>query len=200
MTVESKQQNDIRRTVKKLALIVVGMCFFVAALVPLYDLFCEVTGLNGKTGGPYVFDEAKTSPDTTRLVKVNFLTNTNEGMSWDFWPQKGAVRVHPGSANTVSFYVKNTTGRPMIAQAIPSLMPSSAAEFFHKTECFCFEQQLLQPGEELEMPMRFIVDRGLPKNVSSINLSYALFDVTERVGLPENMQNVDNQVSPVAGG
>ena len=63
MTVESKQQNDIRRTVKKLALIVVGMCFFVAALVPLYDLFCEVTGLNGKTGGPYVFDEAKTSPD-----------------------------------------------------------------------------------------------------------------------------------------
>lgn len=200
MSLEEKQTQDIKATVKKLSLVVVGMCCFVAALVPLYDLFCDVTGLNGKTGGPYVFDEAKVRPDTSRLIKVNFLTNTNEGMPWEFRSQKGSVRVHPGAATTVSFYVKNTTGKPMIAQAIPSLVPSSAAEYFHKTECFCFEQQLLMPGEFLDMPMRFIVDLGLPRNVQSINLSYALFDVTDRVGLPDDIQSTSNQVSPVAGG
>ena len=81
------------------------MVAFVAAMVPLYDLFCEVTGLNGKTGGPYVFDEAQGQPDLSRSVKVNFITNTNEGMVWKFWPGSGSVRVHPGEANTVSFFV-----------------------------------------------------------------------------------------------
>lgn len=178
---EQTQQTQIKRTVRKLSLIVLGMCGFAFALVPLYDLFCEITGLNGKTGGPYVFDEASTEPDRSRLIKVNFLTNTNEGMPWKFWSAKGAVRVHPGEAKTVSFFVKNTTNKPMVAQAIPSLVPFTAADFFHKTECFCFEQQMLLPGEEVEMPMRFIVGRELPKNVGSINLSYALFDITDRV-------------------
>lgn len=186
MSEQRSQQANINRTVGKLCLMVVGMIGFVAALVPLYDLFCEITGLNGKTGGPYVFDEAKATPDTSRLIRVNFLTNTNEGMVWKFWPEKGAVRVNPGAANTVSFFVRNTTDKVMVGQAIPSVVPGAAAEFFHKTECFCFEQQILQPGEEMEMPMRFIVGHELPKNIRSINLSYALFDVTESVGLTQN--------------
>ena len=174
--------NNIRRTVKQLCLIVVGMCGFVVALVPLYDLFCDITGLNGKTGGPYTYDPAVTKPDTSRLVKVSFITNTNSGMSWKFWPEKGAVRVHPGELKEVNFYVKNTSDRVMVGQAIPSLVPVTAAEYFHKTECFCFNQQILQPGEELQMPMRFIVGRELPANVQSINLSYALFDITDAMG------------------
>ena len=172
------QQAGIKKTIRQTSLIVLGMCAFAWALVPLYDLFCEITGLNGKTGGQYSYDPASLTPDTSRLVRVNFITNTNQGMSWSFWPEKGGVRVHPGELREVSFYVKNTTDRVMMGQAIPSLVPPSAAEFFHKTECFCFEQQILQPGEEMEMPMRFIVGRELPKNVQSINLSYALFDVT----------------------
>ena len=175
-------QPEIRRTVKQLSLIVVGMCFFVAALVPLYDVFCEVTGLNGKTAGPYTYDPAVTTPDTSRLVKVNFITNTNAGMTWEFWPEKGAVRVHPGELKEVLFYVKNNTDRVMMGQAIPSLVPAAAVAYFHKTECFCFNQQVLQPGQELAMPMRFIVGRELPRNVQSINLSYALFDVTNAMG------------------
>ena len=181
MTDRDTQQSNINKTVGRLCLMVLGMVGFVIALVPLYDLFCEITGLNGKTGGPYTFNEAKAVPDTSRLIRVNFLTNTNEGMVWKFWPEKGAVRVNPGAANTVSFFVKNTTDKVMVGQAIPSVVPGSAAEFFHKTECFCFEQQVLQPGEEMEMPMRFIVGHELPKNISSINLSYALFDVTDSV-------------------
>jgi cytochrome c oxidase assembly protein subunit 11 len=173
---------DVRRTVRQLCLILVGMCGFVVALVPLYDLLCEVTGLNGKTGAQYSYDPAVTTPDRSRLVKVNFITNTNAGMSWSFWSEKGGVRVHPGELKEVVFYVKNTTDKVMMGQAIPSLVPAAAAEFFHKTECFCFNQQILQPGQELAMPMRFIVGRELPKNVQSINLSYALFDVTSAMG------------------
>ena len=175
-------QQSVKRTVRQSILIVLGMCCFVVAMVPLYDLFCEITGLNGKTGGPYTFDPAATEPDKSRLVKVNFITNTNGGMVWEFWPEKGGVRVHPGELKEVNFYVKNTTDKVMMGQAIPSLVPITATQYFHKTECFCFNQQILQPGEELAMPMRFIVDRDLPKNVQSINLSYALFDITEAMG------------------
>ncbi len=169
------------KTVGKLLGLVVGMFAFGFALVPLYDLFCEVTGLNGKTGGKYEYDAAQVAPDRSRLIKVTFITNTNAGMPWDFRAEKGGVRVHPGEPNTVNFIVKNTTDRVMVGQAVPSVAPGRAATHFHKTECFCFEQQVLQPGEEMVMPMRFLVGPELPKTVQSISLSYALFDVTDTV-------------------
>lgn len=183
LTMSNENTNvDIKRTVKQLCLIVVGMCGFVVAMIPLYDLLCEVTGLGGRTGDAYSYDPATIMPDKSRLVRVNFITNTNGGMTWSFWPEKGGVKVHPGELKAVNFYVKNTTDKVMMGQAIPSVVPASAAQYFHKTECFCFNQQILQPGEEMEMPMRFIVGRELPKNVQSINLSYALFDVTDAMG------------------
>lgn len=173
------QSNSIRKTAQKLCLLVVGMFGFGFALVPLYDLLCEVTGLGGDPGGQYTYDPAETRIDQSRLVKVNFITNTNDNMPWQFWSGKSGVRVHPGKLNEVNFYVKNTTNRRMVGQAIPSVVPLTATDYFHKTECFCFNHQVLEPGEEMEMPMRFIVDAELPKNVQSISLSYALFDVSE---------------------
>jgi len=167
------------KTVAKLALTAVGMFGFAFALVPLYDLLCEVTGLGGRTGGQYVYDPAELQRDTSRLVQVNFITNTNGGMPWEFWAEKGGMRVHPGEVKEVVFYVRNTTDRRMIGQAIPSVVPIRAAEHFHKTECFCFNHQVLEPGEVMEMPMRFIVGSELPQNVPTISLSYALFDVTD---------------------
>ena len=170
---------SIRATVIKLTLIVVGMFGFGFALVPLYDVFCDLTGLGGKTGGAYTYDPAAASTDESRLISVNFMTNTNDGMPWQFWSEKGGVRVHPGELREVVFYVKNTTDRRMVGHAIPSVIPITAAEHFHKTECFCFRNQTLEPGETLEMPMRFIVGPELPRQVESISLSYSLFDVTE---------------------
>jgi cytochrome c oxidase assembly protein subunit 11 len=146
--------------------------------VPLFDLLCELTDIGGKTGGAYTYDPAEARVDTSRLVKVNFITNTNGGMPWQFWSEKGGMRVHPGELREAKFYVKNTTDKRMVGQAVPSVVPSSAADYFHKTECFCFNSQVLEPGEELEMPLRFIVDADLPASVQSISLSYALFDVT----------------------
>ena len=117
---QNAQQQGIQRTVTRSLLLVVGMCAFVAAMVPLYDLFCEITGLNGKTGDEaYVYDPATVTPDRSRLVKVNFITNTHGTMSWQFWPGKGGVRVHPGELKEVSFYVKNTTDKVMVGVRRP---------------------------------------------------------------------------------
>lgn len=168
-----------RTTVRKLCLIVVGMFGFGFALVPLYDVFCDITGLGGSTGGRYTYDESTIRLDENRQVQVHFMTNTNAGMPWDFWAAQGGVRVHPGALTEVTFYVRNNTDRRMVGQAVPSVVPVTAANYFHKTECFCFTSQVLEPGEVLAMPLRFIVDSQLPKNVQSISLSYALFDVTE---------------------
>lgn len=167
-----------RSTVLKLIGVVVGMFGFGFALIPLYDVLCAMTGLGGKTSGAYAYDPGKVAVDESRLVRVNFMTETNHGMPWQFWSEKGGVRVHPGELNEVVFHVTNTTNRRMIGQAVPSVVPATAAEHFHKTECFCFRSQVLEPGESLEMPMRFIVGPELPRQVESIALSYSLFDVT----------------------
>lgn len=180
-----------RKTVSQLVMIVIGMFAFGWALIPLYDLFCDWTGLGGKTGSAYVYDPALVQPDRSRLVNIKFVTNTNGGMVWDFWPEKGGVRVHPGELKEVNFYVRNPTDRVMVGRAIPSVVPTTAADFFHKTQCFCFEEQVLQPGEELAMPMRFLIGPELPKNVQSISLSYALFDITDIASSELTLARVD---------
>ncbi len=172
---------------------------FAFALVPLYDLLCEVTGLGGRTNETaYTYDPAQSAPDKSRLIKVNFITNTNAEMPWEFEPVIGGTRVHPGEARSVMFRVKNPTNAPMIGQAVPSVVPGLSAQYFHKTECFCFEQQLLQPGESLDMPMRFVVDPDLPKHVTSISLAYTMFDVTERMGLPEAPAHSQAEADPMS--
>jgi cytochrome c oxidase assembly protein subunit 11 len=168
-----------RSTPAKLLLLVVAMFGFGFALVPLYGLLCDVTGLGGRTGGKAIYDPAQIHVDTTRLVKVSFVTNTNDGMPWKFRSEVAGMRVHPGELNEALFVVRNPTNKTMVAQAVPSLAPGTAAEFFHKTECFCFSRQVLGPGEEKEMPMRFFVAPEIPRSVESISLSYTLFDVTQ---------------------
>jgi cytochrome c oxidase assembly protein subunit 11 len=178
------------RTGVKLALISAGMFAFAWALVPFYDLLCQWAGVGGKTGGAYVYDPATVQPDTSRTVKINFITNTNAGMPWKFWAEESAVRVHPGELREVKFMVRNPTGRTIVGQAVPSVVPFNAAEHFHKTECFCFQRQVLKPGEQMEMPMRFVVGTQLPKNVQSISLAYDFFDVTELAAKDPNNKPV----------
>jgi cytochrome c oxidase assembly protein subunit 11 len=100
-------------------------------------------------------------------------------MPWDFSPRVTEVVVHPGEAKAVTFYAKNRTSKNMVAQAIPNLTPFSATNYFHKTECFCFNQQPLNAWDEIDMPLVFIVDKDIPKSVNTITLSYTLFDITE---------------------
>jgi cytochrome c oxidase assembly protein subunit 11 len=174
----SEVHNEKRHVLRLLG-VVVGMFAFGFALVPLYDVFCEITGANGKTAGQFTVTETQ-EIDKERLITIQFLTSNNADMPWEFRPKKRMLKVHPGELNSTAFYVRNPADKTMVAQAVPSVSPFHAAEYLHKTECFCFDQQHLAQGEEMDMPLRFFIDADLPKDVKTLTLSYTLFDVTDR--------------------
>ncbi|NHN77162.1 cytochrome c oxidase assembly protein [Azotobacter chroococcum] len=167
------------RLVRRLLLVVAAMFAFGFALVPLYDVMCQAFGINGKTAGAW---QGVQAADASRSVRVQFLASNAAGMSWEFRPLQDELVVHPGASHQMLFVAHNPSDRPMTAQAVPSVAPARAAAWFHKTECFCFTQQVLMPGERIEMPVRFIVDRDLPADVRHLTLGYTLFDITGRQG------------------
>jgi len=167
----------LKSLVTRLLMLAVLMFAFGFALVPLYDVMCKAFGINGKTGGPY---EGSQVVDQSREVRVQFMSTNAIDMVWDFHPRTDQVQVHPGQVTEMIFTARNPTDQVMKAQAVPSISPAEAAAYFHKTECFCFTQQVLQPGERIEMPVRFIVDRDLPSDVRHLTLAYTLFDITGR--------------------
>jgi len=173
------------KIVRQLLIVVIGMFGFGFAMVPLYDILCEVTGFNGKTAGKYTSTKEQEIIGD-RLVTVQFLASNNANMPWEFRPKVRSMQVNPGKLSKAEFYARNVSKATMVGQAVPSVTPFHAAEFLHKTECFCFEQQQLADGEELIMPLRFIVDSQIPESVKTLTLSYTLYDVTEEIGLAKN--------------
>ena len=173
-----QQQQRTGRVLAKLVVIVVGMFGFGFALVPIYDVFCDITGLNGKTGARTTYTAATVALDQERTVTVQFTANKNAGMSWEFYPMVNQVEIHPGQLTEVKFYARNPSSVAMVAQAVPSVVPFIAADYLHKTECFCFTQQTLAVGAFVEMPVIFYLDPAIPAEVSKLTLSYTLFDVT----------------------
>ncbi len=162
----------------KLLLITGGMFGFGYALVPLYDVFCDLTGLNGKTSSmAATADKAVT--DLKRQVTIEFLAKPDPKMPWLFQPQTRQIQVHPGEIKLVYYEAENPTQALMVAQAVPSVSPGQAALYFNKMECFCFQRQTLEAGEKLLMPLQFYVDPALPAQFSTITLSYTLYDVTQ---------------------
>lgn len=171
-----KERLDFKNKnlVRKLIWMAIGSLLFAFALVPLYDVLCSLTGLNGKTNNTAeVLSTAKV--DNTRWVDVQFTTSVMPGLGWNFYPKLGSVKVHPGQIETVIFVAKNTTNEVVVGRAVPSVTPGIAAANLKKIECFCFVNQSLKPGEEKEMPLRFFVSPALPKDVSEMTLSYAFF-------------------------
>jgi cytochrome c oxidase assembly protein subunit 11 len=169
------ESRSTKWLVPRLLLIVVVMFAFGFALVPLYDVMCKAFGINGKTGDAY---QGAQLVDETRQIRVQFMSTNAANMVWAFYPKADRLEVHPGAVNEMIFVAQNPTDYPMTAQAVPSVSPGPAAAYFHKTECFCFTQQHLAPGERIEMPVRFIVDRNLPDDVKHLTLAYTLFDIT----------------------
>jgi len=161
----------------KLSVVTVMMFGFGYALVPLYKMICEVTGINVITP---VDPDAKqfaenTQVDTTRLVTVEF--DANARGPWRFAPMQSSMQVHPGALTTIVYEIANQQDRPMMAQAIPSYAPNQAAPYFRKLECFCFAQQTLKAREVRQFPVVFVIDPKLPKDVVTITLSYTFFEV-----------------------
>ncbi len=170
------RQNS-SRTAQKLALAALLMFGFGYALVPLYDVFCELTGINGKTGQLSGNEAEAAAVDLSRLVTVELDTNINGELPWKFNAIERKKSVHPGQVAEAVFMVENKSDQPIIGQAIPSVAPAEASIFFNKTECFCFVQQLLQPGEQKEMVVRFVVGAGLPAKIRRMTLSYTFFEL-----------------------
>ncbi|MFZ0257614.1 MAG: cytochrome c oxidase assembly protein [Gammaproteobacteria bacterium] len=168
--------NSNGRLVRRLLLMTAGMFGFGYAMVPLYDAFCEITGVNGKPG--VVQAEALSGEvDHTREITVQFLGNLNSSLPWEFYPLEKTMKVHPGQVYETHFYAKNLAGQPLVGQAVPSVAPAEASKYFNKTECFCFTRQQFAAGEGRKMPVRFVVGTALPKDVSTITLAYTFFKI-----------------------
>ena len=174
---DKQQPDDTKQLTIRLLMLAVGMFGFGFALVPIYDVFCEITGFGGKTNAEAATNVVE-SPDVTREIDLEFITTVNQAAPWEFHAELDGMTVHPGGLYEATFIAKNLTDKHKIAQAVPSVAPQQAAEHFKKLDCFCFTQQEFMPGEEKAMPVRFIVDSALPDYVDTITLSYTFFDAT----------------------
>jgi cytochrome c oxidase assembly protein subunit 11 len=174
--------NDAREQANKklgfkLLWIVGAALLFGFALVPLYNVLCTMTGLNGKTNA--TADVSSNKVDETRLVTVEFTSNVMPGLGWNFYPEQPSVKVHPGQIETVNFVAKNNTNETVSGQAVPSVSPGLASPHFKKIVCFCFIRQELKAGETKLMPLRFYVSTDLPTDVKAVTLSYAFYSAVK---------------------
>jgi cytochrome c oxidase assembly protein subunit 11 len=164
-----------RKLTGQLWLFAAGAFAFGFALVPLYDVLCDVTGYGDKSK----LREASTIaavPDRNRTVTIEFLADAPAFGDWEFRPEATTLDVHPGQLYEAKFYARNLRALPVTAQAIPSIAPLQATKYFHKTECFCFTPQAFDARQERELTVRFIVDPKLPVNIDRLTLAYSMYD------------------------
>ena len=170
-----------QRMLKKLLVVAVAMFGFGFALVPFYEKMCEVAGLR-KVWQPGAVESASGTPakntqvDLTRSVTIEFDSKTRK-LPWTFKPMASSIDIHPGELTQMMYEVRNTLDEPVTGQAVPSYGPRHAVQYFNKLECFCFTQQTLAPGEVRQMPVVFVIDPNLPKDMNTITLSYTFFRV-----------------------
>jgi cytochrome c oxidase assembly protein subunit 11 len=187
-TILAALRRDNRRMVGKLAVIVLAMFGFGYALVPMYRTICDALGINVLsvseriTSGAGAARRSNSQIDTSRTITVEF--DANARGPWMFKPAVRSLQVHPGEMVTVMYEFQNMQDRTMAAQAIPSYAPMQAGAHFNKIECFCFKEYILKPGERKEWPVVFYVDGKLPRDVTTITLSYTFFEVAGKVAGP----------------
>ncbi len=178
---------DNRRLLGKLTVVAALMFGFGYALVPMYRSICEALGINVLTlsderiaSGSWATSKVNnTQVDLSRTITVEF--DANARGPWDFKPASRSLQVHPGEVTTVMYEFRNRQNRSMAAQAIPSYAPMVASPHFNKLECFCFKEWSLAPGESKSWPVVFVIDPKLPKDVTTITLSYTFFEVGGKV-------------------
>jgi len=170
--------NKNAKLARNLAFIAIGMFGFGYALVPIYDVLCELTGLNGKVSAtaaqevPYVIDK-------NREITVEFMTSLNETTPLNFRAETKTLKIHPGEYYTVNFFAENKTDIDRIARAIFSVSPGLAVDYVKKIECFCDTQQTFKAREQKTMKVRFAIDPKLPGQYKTITLAYTFFDNTD---------------------
>jgi cytochrome c oxidase assembly protein subunit 11 len=181
MRQERPQNDSNRRLVTKLIGLALGMFAFGFLLVPLYDVFCDITGIGGKFELEASVVETRQSDDN-RTITVEFVTALNEYAPWEFRPATASMEVRPGEMYDTTFFARNLTDRNIVGQAVPSIAPGQAVKYFQKTECFCFTSQEFDPREGRDMPLQFVVDPDLPEHIDRLTLSYTFF-TTQKVAI-----------------
>jgi cytochrome c oxidase assembly protein subunit 11 len=168
---------------KKILITISLMSIFSFMLVPIYDVFCSVTGLNGKIDiskfGTY--DASDRGINKSRIIAIEFDVTYNQSIKLNFKPKHYEIKLRPGEIFHTSYYVKNLTDKEMTIQAIPSIVPWIANKYFKKIECFCFETQILMPSEETNMNLSFYIDAKIPSSIQRLTLSYTLFNVSNKI-------------------
>lgn len=152
------------------------------ALVPLYNVFCEVAGLNGRSSTLLTESASGVEVDRSRTVTVEFVATRNAELPWEFGPNERKMEVHPGALMQTTYHARNVSDHRIVGQAVPSVAPSRAAAALKKVECFCFTQQPLEPGESKDLPVYFYVDPDLDPEITTLTLSYTVFDAERRGG------------------
>jgi len=172
---------DNRKLTLKLLGIALGSFGFAYALVPLYDVLCDLTGFGNQKA---VAQQRLTTeqPDDSRTITIDFVADLPSVGNWEFRPMVGSMQVHPGRLYATEFMAHNLTGKATVAQAVPNIAPGQAAGYFRKTECFCFTPQKFAVNESRPMAVRFVVDPAIPRSVDRITLSYTFYDESTRVG------------------
>ncbi len=170
------RKESHRSLIFGLLTIVAGSFAFGYALVPLYEVFCEITGFGGRTNTEAVVVEE--APDPTREIRVEFMTTVNSYAPFEFVADRDSMTVNPGKMYFATFTATNMTESDKVAHAVPSVAPPAAAENFVKIECFCFNSQEFLASEEKAMPLQFIVDPDIPEYVDTITLGYTFYDTT----------------------
>jgi cytochrome c oxidase assembly protein subunit 11 len=173
---ERKSAN--RRLTRSLVVMTACSFAFGWALIPLYGVFCKVAGI-GNAQAKAGAEQVSETVDVNREVTIEFVADPASVGSFEFRPEVASMRVHPGKLYDTQFFARNLTRGASVAQAVPSISPGVAAQFFHKTQCFCFSPQHFGIGEGRDMPVRFIIDPKLPSNVDKITLAYTFYDTTQ---------------------
>ena len=170
-------QNRNGKTLVILLLVIAGMIGLVAVSPTLYRAFCEATGFNGTT-----LRADKAPGAVAGQVKVQFDANVHPGLPWRFEPEQAAVNVAPGAQTRIFYRAKNLSARAITGQAVYNVSPDTVGKYFKKIQCFCFSEQTLQPGQNVDMPVVFFVDPAIEKDpdtrdVHEITLSYTFYPV-----------------------
>ena len=165
-----------RRLGVKLGLVSLFFVGFGFAMVPLYDVICDLTGLNGKTNTRAMLADKNTQVDSSRSVKIEFLSHSMPGVGLTVKPDQFSIHIHPGAISVMNYNVTNHSDSVFVGQAIPSITPAAAAQHFEKIECFCFKQQSFAPGETRTLPVVFVVNPKISRDLSTVTLSYAFFE------------------------
>jgi len=178
---KTKQPHNKKVRIKLLimALVMFGFGFL---LIPFYKTICEITGVNILSITEQVNQESKnTQVDKSRTVNIELDANVHGGFKFE--PLIRNIDIHPGELINVMYRVTNINNKPLTAQAVPSYSPAQASKYFNKLECFCFKQQVFKPNESRDMPVAFVINSKLPKDIHTITLSYTFFTVagTEKV-------------------